>query len=343
MRKIVSLLLILALVLASFSMAFADTTYVVKSGDTLAKIAAKYSMTYKALGDYNKLKNFNLIRVNQKLLIPSKTAAVTPAKPAAPAAPTYKPVVGSTMVLASTTSTQDTGLFDVLIPAFDKKYGTKTKVIAVGSGEAMAMGERGDADVLLVHSRAAEDTFVEKGFGVNRMDVMYNFYVIVGPKEDPAKVKALTNASEAFKAIADSKSTFLSRADKSGTNTKELAIWKKAAVTPVAANDKWYLETGKGMGDTLTMANEMKGYTLTDSGTWGTMKDKLTNLELVLQGDSILFNPYGVIAINPDKYPNANYQAAMAFATYITSAEGQKLIKEYKTKAGQNVFVPNAK
>lgn len=343
MRKIVSLLLILALVLASFSLAFADTTYVVKSGDTLSKIAAKYGMTYKTLGDYNKLKNYNLIRLNQKLLIPSKTAAVTPAKPAAPAAPTYKPVPGSTMVLASTTSTQDTGLFDVLIPAFDKKYGTKTKVIAVGSGEAMAMGERGDADVLLVHSRAAEDTFVEKGFGVNRMDVMYNFYVIVGPKEDPAKVKALTNAAEGFKAIADSKSTFLSRADKSGTNTKELAIWKKAAVTPVAANDKWYLETGKGMGDTLTMANEMKGYTLTDSGTWGTMKDKLTNLDLVLQGDSILFNPYGVIAINPAKYPNANYQAAMAFATYITSAEGQQLIKEFKTKAGQNVFVPNAK
>jgi tungstate transport system substrate-binding protein len=381
MRKILSIILALTLVLGSVGFAFADTAYIVKSGDTLAKIAAKNGTTVQALGTYNKISNANLIYINQKIMIPSKTAATTVSNTANQKAyldklmasgttgqkawaqaeltkmgtttpPTVTPPVidaaglpdkGSTMVLASTTSTQDTGLFDVLIPAFDKKYGITTKVIAVGSGEAIAMGQRGDADVLLVHSRAAEDLFIKDGWGVNRKDVMYNFYVIVGPKADPAKIKGLTTAAEAFKLIAESDSTFLSRADKSGTNTKELSIWTKAGVTPVAATDKWYLETGKGMGDTLTMANELNGYTITDSGTWGTMKDKLTNLDLLVQGDSALYNPYGVIAVNPAKYDNTNYKAAMAFVNYVTSAEGQKLIKDFKNKGGQYIFIPNAK
>ena len=373
MKKILSFILTLTLVASSVGFAFADTTYIVKSGDTLSKIAQKYSTTYQELAKYNKIVNVNLISVNQKIMIPGGTTAntaMTAGQQAylnkliasgtagqkawalaqlskagiAPAAPSAvdMPVKGSTMVLASTTSTQDTGLFDVLIPAFDKKYGVVTKVVAVGSGEAIAMGERGDADVLFVHSRAAEDKFIADGFGINRKDVMYNFFYIVGPKADPAKIKALASASEGFKLIADTDSIFISRADKSGTNTKELAIWKKAVVTPVAATDKWYLEAGKGMGDTLIMANEMGAYTLVDSGTWGSMKDKMTSLDIMVQGDTILYNPYGVISVNPAKYSNTNIKAATAFANFITSAEGQKIIGDY-TKNGQRLFVPSAK
>ncbi len=375
MRKILSLILTLTLVAASAGLAFADTAYLVKSGDTLSKIARKYSTTYQELAKYNKIININQISINQKIMIPSGTAEATTtisaeqkaflnhlvatgtsgqkawaqvqlSKAGIAATPVINtadlPVKGSTMVLASTTSTQDTGLFDVLVPAFDKKYGVITKVVAVGSGEAIAMGERGDADVLLVHSRAAEDKFITDGFGINRKDVMYNFYYIVGPKADPAKIKGLTSASDAFKLISDTDSTFISRADKSGTNTKELAIWKKAQVTPVALTDKWYLEAGKGMGDTLTMTNEMGAYTLVDSGTWGSMKDNMTALEILVQGDTILYNPYGVISVNPAKYANTNIKAATAFENFITSAEGQKIIGDY-TKNGQRLFVPSAK
>lgn len=346
MKKILSFLISTVLVLGSFSFSFADTAYIVKSGDTLAKIAHKYGITYQELGKYNNLSNFNFIKVNQKLMIPSKTAA-TAATAATNNAGTNTavglPEKGSVMVLASTTSTQDTGFFDVLIPAFEAKYGVKTKVVAVGSGEAMAIGQRGDADVLLVHSRAAEDKFIADGYGVNRKDVMHNYFIIVGPKDDPAKIRNNPSAADALKLIYDTDSTFLSRADKSGTNTKELALWKKAGVAPAAATDKWYLETGKGMGDTLTMANELKGYTIADSGTWGTMMDKLDNLVVMVQGDTALFNPYGVIAVNPAKFSNVNYKAAMAFINYITSPEGQDLIKNYKTKTGQYIFIPDAK
>ena len=345
MKKILSFLISTVLVLSSFSFSFADTAYIVKSGDTLAKIAHKYGITYQELGKYNHLKNLNFLKVNQKLMIPSKTTATSGTTAAASGTNTDVglPEKGSTMVLASTTSTQDTGFFDVLIPAFEKKYGVKTKVIAVGSGEAMAIGQRGDADVLLVHSRAAEDKFIADGFGINRKDVMHNYFIIVGPKGDPAKIRNNASAADAFKLIYDTDSTFLSRADKSGTNTKELAIWKKASVAPAAATDKWYLETGKGMGDTLTMANELKGYTIVDSGTWGSMMDKLDNLVVMVQGDTTLYNPYGVIAVNPAKFNNVNYKAAMAFINYITSPEGQDLIKNYKTKTGQYIFIPDAK
>lgn len=382
MRKIFSLILTLTLVAASFGFVFADTAYIVKSGDTLSKIAQKYSTTYQELAKFNKIINVNQLSVNQNIMIPSGASAAKTtitagqkaylkhliatgtsgqkawalaqlskarvAKAQSTNLPTPiasladLPVKGSTMVLASTTSTQDTGLFDVLIPAFGKKYGVITKVVAVGSGEAIAMGERGDADVLLVHSRAAEDHFITDGFGINRKDVMYNFYYIVGPKADPAKIKGLTSASNAFKLIADTDSIFISRADKSGTNTKELAIWKKAMFKPVALTDRWYLEAGKGMGDTLTMSNEMGTYTLVDSGTWGSMKDKMTQLEIMVQGDTILYNPYGVISVNPAKYANTNIKAATAFENFITSAEGQKIIGTY-TKNGQRLFVPSAK
>lgn len=243
------------------------------------------------------------------------------------------------IVLATTTSTQDTGLLDTLVPAFEKKYGVSVKVVSVGTGAAIEMGKRGDADVLLVHSRKSEDEFVDQGYGVNRKDVMYNFFFLVGPKDDPAKVASTKDAVSAMTAIANSGSTFVSRGDDSGTHKKEKTIWDIANIKP--QGQKWYLEVGQGMGATLTMANEKGAYTLVDSGTWYAFQDKV-NMKIVLQGDKALFNPYGVIAVNPAKYPNIHHNTAMAFVEYITSEEGQNIIKNYK-KDGYQLFMPDAK
>lgn len=249
------------------------------------------------------------------------------------------PELEKSMTLATTTSTQDTGLLDTLVPAFTEKYGVEVRVVAVGTGEAIEMGKRGDADVLLVHSRKAEDEFVEQGYGVNRRDVMYNFFFLVGPKDDPAKVAETKDAVAAMTAIAESKSTFISRGDESGTHKKEKDLWKLANIEP--QGKEWYKEVGQGMGATLTMANEEGAYTLVDSGTWYAYQDKV-NMKIVLEGDPALFNPYGVIAVNPEKHPNVAYNAAMAFIEFITSEEGQKIIGEYK-KNGYQLFVPDAK
>lgn len=251
------------------------------------------------------------------------------------------PELEAEMVLATTTSTQDTGILDVLIPEFEKNTGVKVKTVAVGSGAAMDMGKKGDADVLLVHSRAAEDAFLAEGFGINRKDVMYNEFFLVGPKNDPAGVMATKTATDAFKKIAADKAGFISRADKSGTHSKELAVWKKAALAPSGKTDTWYIEAGQGMGATLTMADEMKAYTLVDSGTWFAYMDKV-NLKIVSQGDSALFNPYGVIEVSPVKYPNIHHNAAAAFSEFITSSEGQGIIKGYM-KNGHQLFIPSAK
>ena len=265
------------------------------------------------------------------------TAAQTTAAETTSAAKTTK-VEKKELILASTTSTDDSGLFDVLLPDFEKTTGYKVKLIAVGSGEAMTLGEKGEADVLLVHSRKAEDKFMADGFGSIRKDVMHNDFVVVGPKEDPANIKG-KSAVDAFKAISDSKSIFVSRSDKSGTNTKELAIWGKAAVTDLKA--EWYIETGQGMGETLTITNEKLGYTLTDRGTWLAMK-KNFSLEILVEGDELLLNPYGVIAVNPDKFPNINNKGAMAFMDYITGKQGQALIKNFGVEEyGEPLFYPD--
>jgi tungstate transport system substrate-binding protein len=192
--------------------------------------------------------------------------------------------------------------------------------------------------VLLVHDRAAEDAFVAAGWGVNRRDVMHNDFVIVGPVEDPAKVAAAGSAADAFGRIAAAGATFVSRGDKSGTNVKELDIWAKAGGKPTG---KWYKEVGQGMGAVLTMSMDLKAYTLADRGTWLAMKDKLPGMKILSQGDPFLFNPYGVIAVNPVKWPKANYLAAMQYIAWVTSPEGQKIVRDYKI-GGEQLFTPDA-
>jgi tungstate transport system substrate-binding protein len=270
---------------------------------------------------------------------PSTTAAPgTTVAPSTTVAPeTTTTVAKSDLILASTTSTQDSGLFDVLIPAFNKVFPQYTvKVVAVGSGEALKLGETGDADVLLVHSPAAEKTFMEKGFGVERKAVMYNDFIVVGPAADPAKIKGMTDAAGAFAAIAKAQATFFSRGDDSGTNAKEKTLWKAANITPAGA---WYQTTGQGMGETLTIADQKGGYTLTDRATYLSKKASL-KLEILVEGDKALFNQYHVITVKAAK----NVQGGVDFMGWITSDPVQKdLIATYGAeKFGQPLFVPNA-
>jgi tungstate transport system substrate-binding protein len=243
---------------------------------------------------------------------------------------------------ASTTSTQNSGLFDYLLPQFEKQTGIQVDVVAVGTGAAIEIGKRGDADVVFVHAEPLELKAVQEGYFVNRHDVMYNDFVIVGPPNDPGKLKGLKSAAEALKKIAESKSTFISRGDKSGTNIKELAIWKVAGIDP--KGQKWYLEAGQGMGKTLRVASEKRAYTLTDRGTWLAIKDKdKLELALLLEGDPPLFNQYGVMAVNPAKHKGVKYKEAMEFVNWLISPDGQQTIASYKDKHGNKLFIPDAK
>jgi tungstate transport system substrate-binding protein len=244
------------------------------------------------------------------------------------------------LTLATTTSTQDSGLLDVILPDFEAKTGYQVEVIAVGSGAAMSMGESGDADVLLVHSRAAEDEFIAAGHGVDRHDVMYNDFLIIGPAADPAGIKGGNDAVAAITQISESEAIFLSRGDESGTHKKELSIWRAAGIEP---SGDWYNSVGKGMGDTYRMADEMQGYTLIDRATYLANKGNYS-LEPMVEGDELLFNPYGVIAVSPEKYHNINYEGATAFIQWIISDETQALIAEFgKDQYGQSLFIPDAK
>ncbi len=244
--------------------------------------------------------------------------------------------------MASTTSTQNSGLFDYLLPIFEKKTGIKIDVVAVGTGAAIEIGKRGDADVVFVHAKEQELKAVEEGFFVNRHDVMYNDFVVIGPTNDPAKIKGMKSTTDAFKKIAESGSSFVSRGDKSGTNTKELALWKKTGIEP--AGQKWYLEVGQGMEKTQRIADEKRAYTLTDRGTWlaTSGKDKL-DMVIVLEGDPTLFNQYGVMAVNPEKIKTVKFKEAMEFVNWIISKEGQDVVAAYKDKNGNALFIPNAK
>ncbi|MBN2404982.1 MAG: extracellular solute-binding protein [Coriobacteriia bacterium] len=254
-----------------------------------------------------------------------------------PEATVTEPVVEATkLVLASTTSTQDSGLFDVLIPAFEEAYPEyAVDVVAVGTGEALALGESKDADVLLVHAKASEEEFVANGFGTERHDVMYNDFIIVGPESDPAGIAGMTDAAAALTKISEAEATFVSRGDDSGTHTKELSIWAAADIEP--AGD-WYLSAGQGMGDVLKLADEKLGYTMSDRATYLNLMDTM-DLVILAEGDAIMFNQYGVIPV----VDATNMEGAQAFADWIVSAEGQAVIETYGVeKFGQPLFIPNA-
>jgi tungstate transport system substrate-binding protein len=285
------------------------------------------------------------------LVLALTLSACAPA--AAPtAAPTAAPQSGGqqqVLRLATTTSTADTHLLDYILPDFQAKYNARVDVVAVGTGQAIAIGAKGDADVLLVHARKSEDKFVADGNAKERFDVMYNDFIVLGPKDDPAKAASAATAADAFKAIMNAQATFASRGDQSGTNTKELSIWSSFGITPTK-DLPWYKALGQGMGDTLIFANEQKAYTLSDRGTYLSMKDKLPNLIIVLGGNTLaenkdksLLNPYGVLAVNPDKHPGVKFDLAMQFVKWITSVDEQQKIGDYgKDKFGQSLFYPSS-
>jgi tungstate transport system substrate-binding protein len=239
--------------------------------------------------------------------------------------------------LATTTSTENSGLLAVLHPPFEEANHCHVAVIPVGTGKALKLGENGDADVVLVHARAAEDSFVDAGFGVNRRDVMHNDFVVLGPKADPAGVRQVRTAVEAFRKLAAGKATFFSRGDNSGTHKKERALWRQAGIVP---KGDWYAEVGRGMGAVLTMTDEKLSYTLCDRGTFLAYGGKI-DLVVLFEGDPVLLNPYGVIAVNPKRHPKTNYKLAMKYIAYLTGPQGQEIIGRYR-KNGRQLFYPDA-
>jgi tungstate transport system substrate-binding protein len=280
------------------------------------------------------------------LLLVTITACQPIAAPAGNEAATPEPQV---LRLATTTSTADSGLLDAILPAFEAQYNARVDVVAVGTGQALEIGAKGDADVVLVHARAREDKFVADGDGINRLDVMYNDYVVVGPTADPAGVSGVVLAKEALAKIAETQAPFASRGDDSGTHTKEKNLWAAAAITPTVDNG-WYLSVGQGMGETLIFANEELAYTLADRGTWLAMQENLPSLTVLVGGatidqnrDQALRNPYGVIPVNPKKHPDVNFDLATQFAAWLTSPETQQMIGDYgKAQFGQPLFYPNS-
>jgi len=244
------------------------------------------------------------------------------------------------ITVASTTSTQNSGLYDYMLPIFTKKIGIEVRVVAVGTGQAIKLAEKGDADVLFVHHKPSELKFVEAGFGVKRTDVMYNDFVIVGPKKDPAGIKGMKKAAAALAKVAAAKAPFASRGDNSGTNKAELALWQKANVDPKKASGTWYRETGSGMGATLNTAVGMNAYALTDRATWLKFKNR-GDLEIVVEGDDVLFNQYGIILVNPNKHGHVKVDLGQKFIDWVIGAEGQAVIAAYKI-GGEPAFFANA-
>ena len=245
------------------------------------------------------------------------------------------------ITVASTTSTEQSGLFRHLLPVFEKKTGIQVRVVAQGTGQALDMGRRGDADVVFVHDKVAEGKFVAGGFGVQRFEVMYNDFVLVGPKSDPAKIAGGKDIVDAYKKIAAAKALFASRGDKSGTHAAELRLWKTADVDPASGKGSWYRETGSGMGPTLNTAAGMNAYVFTDRGTWLSFKNR-ADLTIVVEGDQRLFNQYGIMLVNPAKHAHVKKDMGQSFIDWVISSEGQKTIADYKIGADQ-LFFPNAK
>lgn len=288
-----------------------------------------------------------LMRFMGGLLLIGLVVACQPiVTPTGNAATTTEPQI---LRLATTTSTADSGLLEAILPDFEQKFNARVDVVAVGTGQALEIGAKGDADVVLVHARAREDKFVADGDGVNRLDVMYNDYVIVGPTADPAGIGGLALAKEALVKIAEMQTPFASRGDDSGTHTKEKSLWAAAGVTPTVESG-WYLSVGQGMGETLLFANEKLAYTLADRGTWLAMQENLPGLTVLVggatidqNGDKALLNPYGVIPVNPETHPGVNFDLATHFAEWLTAAETQQVIGDYgKEQFGQPLFYPKS-
>lgn len=276
---------------------------------------------------------FTLASLSQASTPAAEKESGTQVKNATPVKNVVQPKVKVTIKLATTTSLDSTGLLDALLPVFLEKTGIAVDVIAVGSGKAMEHGRAGDVDVLVVHSPDDEKKFMEEGYGKERIYICQNEFVIVGPKSDPAGISKVKTAAEAFSKIAESKSFFISRGDQSGTNAKELKIWKEAGITP---SGDWYIESGQGMSPTLIMADEKLGYTLTDNATYYSMIDKL-ELPILFSGDPKLLNIYRVITLNPEKNPNVKYKEALNFARWITGPEAEKIIRDF-TANGHKLF-----
>lgn len=270
------------------------------------------------------------------------TAAITEAPLAdqATSEQLIRPGAAGRLVLATTTSTYDSGLLVYLLPDFEKKYGVKVDVIAVGTGQALQIGMDGNADVLLVHARAKEDEFMAAGHGIRREDVMYNDFVLVGPADDPADVRSMVSAVEAFKRIAEAQATFISRGDESGTHTKEKSIWAKAGIEPAG---EWYISAGQGMGEVLTIADEQRAYTLSDRATYLARLNRGLDLEILVEGDPMLFNPYGVIIVNPQRNSAIDVELATKFVEWLISLPVQEKIQSFGVKEfGQSLFIPDS-
>ncbi len=244
------------------------------------------------------------------------------------------------ITVASTTSTEASGLFGHILPAFEEETGIDVRVVAVGTGQAIEAARRGDADVLFVHHKPSEEEFVDNGYGVKRHPVMYNDFIIVGPDSDPAGIEGMAEATEAFSTIADAEAPFASRGDNSGTHKKELGLWEEAGIDPAEDGGSWYRETGAGMGQTLNTAAGMNAYALADRGTWISF-DNRQDLELLVEDDPDLFNPYGVILVNPEKHGHVKAEMGQRFIDWLTSPEGQDAIASYRLR-GQQLFMPNA-
>ncbi len=341
--RVLFVMMVLALVVALLPAGIASaevegTDYAVVSGDTLWGLARDYlgagskyleivEVTNGMGEGYAFIENPDMISVGWLLRIPGTEITVS---------------TGETqrLVLATTTSTADSGLLDAILPYFEGEYNAEVEVIAVGTGQALATGDAGDCDVLLVHARSREDAFVEAGHGVNRANVMYNDFVIIGSADDPAGIAGMTDAVAAFTKIAEAQAPFVSRGDDSGTHTKEKAIWSEAGIDP---SGDWYISAGQGMGAILTMADEQLAYTMSDRGTYLARTLEGIELEILAEGDPILFNPYGVIAINPEQHPSVNYDLAMSFIDWLTSVEAQAAIGEFgKDKFGLPLFYPDS-
>ncbi len=265
---------------------------------------------------------------------PTVAATVVPEPTAA------APATATKLILATTTSTEDSGLLEVILPDFEQTANAEVSVVAVGTGQAIKLGEDGNADVLLVHDRAKEDAFMAAGHGVRREDVMYNDFVIVGPESDPAGIKGMTDAAAALQKIADSQTKFISRGDDSGTHSKEKALWKAAGIEP--AGD-WYVSAGQGMGAVLTMADESQAYTLSDRATYLARTLEGLDLAIMVEGDKVLFNPYGVIAVDPEKGDHIQAALANSFIDWLISVPVQEKIGQFgQDKFGQSLFIPDS-